>query len=103
MNNIPTGVQVGTLPELVKPLSWLLGTWRCENIGNGMYPTLGKEFNYGEEITFSNIGQPMLNYQSFSWHPEKKNPMHLETGFLRIKPGTNNVSFLLSHNFGTFE
>lgn len=26
--------------------------------------------------------------------------MHLESGFLKIKPGTNELAFLVSHNFG---
>lgn len=26
--------------------------------------------------------------------------MHLESGFLRIKPGTNQLAFMISHNFG---
>jgi hypothetical protein len=42
----------------------------------------------------------MLNYRSFSWHPEKKNPMHQESGFVRIKPGTDQVSMIVAHNFG---
>ncbi|XP_024937435.1 THAP domain-containing protein 4 isoform X2 [Cephus cinctus] len=46
------------------------------------------------------IGQPMFNYVAQSWHPEKKTPMHRETGFLKVIPGTNKVSLLLAHNFG---
>lgn len=42
----------------------------------------------------------MLNYISTSTHPEKPITMHQERGFLRIKPGTNELSFLVSHNFG---
>jgi THAP domain-containing protein 4 len=26
--------------------------------------------------------------------------MHLERGFLRINPGTNDVAFMVAHNFG---
>ena len=26
--------------------------------------------------------------------------MHQESGFVRIKPGTNQVSFIVAHNFG---
>ena len=26
--------------------------------------------------------------------------MHIESGFLKIKPGTNELAFLVSHNFG---
>ena len=52
--NIPISVQAGPLPKIVEPLQWLIGTWRCENLANGTYPTI-KDFNYGEEITFRNV------------------------------------------------
>lgn len=42
----------------------------------------------------------MFNYMTTSQHPEKKNPMHQERGFLRIKPGTNELALIVSHNFG---
>ena len=42
----------------------------------------------------------MFNYLSLSKHPEKQTPMHQERGFLRIKPGSNDLAFTVSHNFG---
>lgn len=42
----------------------------------------------------------MLNFTSTSTHPVKKTAMHQERGFLRIKPGTNKLAFMVSHNFG---
>lgn len=42
----------------------------------------------------------MFNYISTSSHPDKKNVMHQERGFFRVKPETNHISFLVSHNFG---
>lgn len=42
----------------------------------------------------------MFNFISTSRHPEKNTPMHQERGFLRIKPGTNDLAFVVSHNFG---
>ena len=56
--------------------------------------------NISLQLNFECVGQTMLNYRSFSWHPEKKFAMHQESGFLRIRPGTNMVSFILAHNFG---
>ena len=98
--SVPSDIVIKAgLPKPVEPLEWLIGKWRCENTGNGQFPTI-QSFNYGEELVFSNVGQPMLNVSSFTWHPESKIPMHQEVGFLRIKPGTNQVSLLLSHNFG---
>ncbi|XP_054263808.1 peroxynitrite isomerase THAP4-like isoform X3 [Macrosteles quadrilineatus] len=92
-----------TLPihEALKPLSWLVGSWIGSN-GVGQFPTI-KPFNYCEEISFLSFGQPLLNFTSQTWHAEKKNPMHFEAGFLRIKPDSNQVSFVVSHNFGVSE
>lgn len=42
----------------------------------------------------------MFNFISTSRHPEKQTPMHQERGFLRIKPDTNELAFVVSHNFG---
>ncbi|XP_044589348.1 peroxynitrite isomerase THAP4-like [Cotesia glomerata] len=92
MNRLP-------VHNALKSLSWLEGTWRTEVPGEGKFPTI-KPFGYLEEIKFTSIGQPMLNYEAQSWHPEKKNPMHREVGFLKIIPGTNKVKLILSHNFG---
>ena len=40
--------------------------------------------------------------RSVSWNPEKgpEFQMHREVGFLRIKPGTNQVALVIAHNFG---
>ncbi|XP_046688444.1 peroxynitrite isomerase THAP4-like isoform X2 [Homalodisca vitripennis] len=86
--------------EALKTLSWLIGKW----VGNGLgeYPTITR-FKYCEELEFTSLGQPLLNYTSRTWHAEKKNPMHFESGFLRIKPGTRDVAFMISHNFGLSE
>ena len=90
--------QVSTIHEAVKPLSWLIGRWRSVN-AEATYPTMAP-FNYCEEISFETLGQPLLNYTSKTWHPLTHKPMHLESGFLRIKPGTNEIAFMVAHNFG---
>ncbi|EZA61567.1 hypothetical protein DMN91_003486 [Ooceraea biroi] len=87
------------LHKTLESLAWLEGTWRMENDGHGKYPTM-EDFKYREEINFTSIGQPMFNYTAQSWHPEAKRPMHRETGFLKVIPGTNKVSLILAHNFG---
>lgn len=84
--------------EALKPLNWLIGKWISIS-AKGSYPTI-KPFQYNEEIEFTSIGQPMLNYSLRSWNPETQKPMHFEFGFLRIKPGTNKVAFMVAHNFG---
>ncbi|XP_053670614.1 peroxynitrite isomerase THAP4-like [Anopheles nili] len=84
--------------EALQPIQWLIGTWQSVT-AKGSYPTI-KDFSYNEIITFESLGQPLLNYEARSSHPVSGAPMHLERGFLRIKPGTNQVAFMVSHNFG---
>lgn len=80
----------------LKPLEFLVGTW-VSTSAKGQYPNI-KDFTYDETVTFEQIGQPLLNFKSVSKIGER--PLHLESGFLRINPGTNQLSFLVSHNFG---
>ncbi|XP_053618946.1 peroxynitrite isomerase THAP4-like [Plodia interpunctella] len=84
--------------EALTPISWLSGRWSTKD-GHGTYPNIS-DFKYHEDIEFICIGQPMYNFSSLSKHPEKQTPMHQERGFLRIKPGTNELAFMVSHNFG---
>ncbi|CAB3222510.1 unnamed protein product [Arctia plantaginis] len=87
-----------SLPEALKPISWLSGRWSTKD-GHGMYPNL-PSFRFHDELEFLCIGQPMFNFTSMSKHPENQTPMHQERGFLRIKPGTNELALVVSHNFG---
>ncbi|XP_013187337.2 peroxynitrite isomerase THAP4 [Amyelois transitella] len=84
--------------EALQPISWLAGRWSTKE-GHGSYPNIN-DFSYHEDLEFICIGQPMFNFLSLSKHPEKQTPMHQERGFLRIKPGTNELAFVVSHNFG---
>jgi hypothetical protein len=84
--------------EALKPLMWLIGRWVAIK-GEGSYPTI-EPFTYCEEVTYESLGQPLLNYQSRSWNPDSGEPIHIERGFLRIKPGTNQVAFMIAHNRG---
>ncbi|GFS22680.1 THAP domain-containing protein 4 [Elysia marginata] len=88
--------------DALKPLSWLFGKWRSEG-GSGKYPTI-TDFTYIEEAEFSPIGlQPNVEYKFYSCHPTTKAPMHRETGFIKIKPGTNHIAFVTAHNFGVVD
>lgn len=80
----------------LKPLEFLIGTWTSVS-AKGHFPNTN-DFLYDETITFEEIGQPLLNYKSVSKIGER--PMHLESGFLRINPGTHQLAFLVAHNFG---
>ena len=46
---------------MMKPLSWLVGKWRSES-GKVTYPTM-EDLNYIEELTFSHMGQPNLQFR----------------------------------------
>lgn len=88
------------LHKALESLAWLEGTWRTDNHGSGNYPTI-KDFKYYEEISFAHIGQPMFNYTARSYSSsEPLKPMAQSTGFLKVKPETNKVFFILAHNFG---
>ncbi|KAJ8924185.1 hypothetical protein NQ315_006976 [Exocentrus adspersus] len=91
-------MQPGPIHKDLNALKWIIGKWGSIK-AEGSFPTI-ESFKYCEEISFTSVGQPVLNYSSLSWHPIKLNPMHLESGFLRVKPGTNQVSFMVAHNFG---
>lgn len=89
------------LNNALKDVSWLLGKWRSEN-GQGIYPTI-KHFKYGEEIEFTHVGQPNLQFSCYSWNLETKKPLHRELGFVRVQPDTNNVALIIAQNLGVCE
>lgn len=49
------------LHEHLQGVSWLLGKWRSED-GKGTYPTID-DFKYCEEIEFTHVGQPNLQFR----------------------------------------
>ena len=50
--------------EAAGPLAFLVGTWRGEGVGG--FPGID-DFQYGQEVTFSATGKPVLAYSSRSW------------------------------------
>ncbi|KAK7483195.1 hypothetical protein BaRGS_00025599, partial [Batillaria attramentaria] len=88
--------------EVIKPLSWLLGRWRAEAGGRGVYPTI-TSFEYGEELYFFHVGQPNVQVSFYSWYAESKEPLHREIGFIRIQPGSNKIALVTAHNIGYAE
>lgn len=89
------------LHELLQVVAWLQGTWRTDELAQGQFPTI-KDFNYYDEINITSTGQPLLNYVAQAWHPETGIPLHRETGFLNIIPGSNKVVLSLIDNIGLF-
>ncbi|XP_056276966.1 THAP domain-containing protein 4 isoform X2 [Pseudoliparis swirei] len=88
-------------PSLL-PLDWLLGTWESDEPGEGCFPTI-KPFRYTETLTFSHVGQPVINFTFNAFHAETKKPLHRECGFIRMQPGTNRVAFMIAQNSGLVE
>lgn len=87
-----------SLPSNVRPLAWLLGTWKTVRPGGGSYPGI-IGFAYHDELVVSWRGQPMLEFTSRTSSATTGQPMHRETGFLRIN-ADRAVALVLSHNFG---
>lgn len=96
-------MQMNPLPlhELLQVLAWLEGIWITDEPGTVSYPTM-KSFNYYDQINITSTGQPLLNYVAQSWHPDNGMPLHRETGFLQILPGSKKVVLSLIDNIGLF-
>lgn len=68
-------------PDLAD-LAPLVGTWRGR--GHGDYPTI-EAFDYLEEVTFTNPpSKPFLHYGQRTRHAVTDQPLHTETGYLRM-------------------
>jgi hypothetical protein len=50
-------------------------------------------------FTTFNIKLFTYDFSAKSWNDDQS-PMHYESGFLRINPGTSMLAFMLSHNVG---
>ncbi|MEP6463665.1 MAG: FABP family protein [Frankiaceae bacterium] len=87
------------LPAVLAPLAFLLGTWRGEGVGG--YPTI-EGFTYGQEVSFSWYGKPVLAYSSRTWALDNGRPMAVESGFWR--PGAGGVvEVTMAHPTGIVE
>ena len=82
----------------LSPVSRLLGTWKGQ--GHGSYPTI-EDFSYSEEVTFTDVGKPFLHYVQKT-RGLAGNPMHTETGYLRI-PGDGTAELVLAQPTGQTE
>lgn len=83
----------------LKPIAYLLGTWRGE--GQGSYPTIAG-FHYGEELTFRHNGKPFIAYSQRSWALEDGRPLAAECGYFR--PQADGVlEVVMAHPTGIAE
>lgn len=85
-------------PDLA-PLAFLLGAWHGEGLGE--YPTIDT-FRYGEELSFTHVGDAYLVYTQRSWSLDDDSPVHLERGFLR-PGGGDALELTLAHPLGLTE
>ena len=83
----------------VAVLAPLLGTW--EGSGAGEYPTIDG-FAYTESITFTHVGKPFVAYTQRTRHPDTGQPMHAETGYLRI-PVYGHIEIVMAQPTGLAE
>lgn len=87
------------LPAVLAPLAFLLGTWRGQ--GAAVYPTI-EDCVYGQEVSFSWYGKPVLAYSSRTWAVEDGRPLAMEAGFWRVGEG-GTVEVMLAHPTGIVE
>jgi nitrobindin-like protein len=83
----------------VRPLAFLLGTWKGE--GEGEYPTI-EPFRYREEIHFWHNGKPFLAYQQRTQAVDDGRPLHAEFGFLRATQA-GSLEFVITQAIGLTE
>jgi hypothetical protein len=87
------------LHPYLQALAPLLGTWQGR--GSGTYPTI-EPFDYLEEIAFSHVGKPFLVYGQKTKSAADGQPLHAETGYLRV-PRPGHVELVLAHPSGITE
>jgi hypothetical protein len=83
---------VADLPDVVRPLEWLIGNWR--GTGAGAVPGGGApDFSYDEELSIGCDGSPWLTYTTRAVHPETGQLLHAEVGWWRPQSanGEGNV------------
>jgi hypothetical protein len=89
----------GPLHDDLKPLAFLLGTWRGS--GRGEYPTIDP-FDYEERLRFEHVGDKFLLYEQESWSPTDGSPIHFERGFLLPGEG-GRIEWTLAQPIGLTE
>lgn len=87
------------LDPAVRPLDFLLGTWRGE--GEGNYPTI-QPFRYREEIRVWHTGKPFLVYTQRTEAAADGRPLHTEMGYLRAV-GEGRVELVVAQHIGFAE
>lgn len=92
-------MNIGKIHEKLRPLCWIIGEWRAIT-GVANYPTMKCPINYEEELSFTFLGQPFLNYKSLTWNVKDGSPMQIESGFLHIDEDETSAALITAQNFG---
>jgi hypothetical protein len=88
-------------PDL-EPLAALAGTWSGR--GTGVYPTI-EPFAYEETLIIGHGGKPFLTWSQRTVATDTGIPLHVETGYLRCRPGADGsvVELVVAHPTGHAE
>lgn len=80
----------------------LIGVWR--GFGRGVVASSGREFGYGQQISFVHDGRPFLAYESRSWLVDEAGVVirqaWRESGFWRPGAGQDDVELVVASNTG---
>ena len=75
------------LPSELAPLAWLLGVWEGTGVVDYDIGDRKVTHEFGQRISFSQDGEPYLNYSSFTWLLSSGGegaPLAAETGYWRL-------------------
>src|SRR4051812_48601932 len=79
------------LPESLRPLEFLVGTWRGEGVG-AVPGGGGPDYPYAEELRIYDDGSPWLAYSSRVVSVEDGRWLHSEAGWWRPdQPGADGI------------
>jgi THAP4-like, heme-binding beta-barrel domain len=95
------------LPEALRPLGFLIGTWHGDGVG-AIPEGRGPDFPYTEQMTFAWDGaSPWLQYETRATDPVDGELLHTETGWWRAQPaaadGTVHIDVVPTHPTGVAE
>jgi hypothetical protein len=80
----------------------LVGVWR--GTGAGVVASTGRQFTFGQLVTFAHDGRPFLVYESRTWlltpNAEVERQAWRESGFWRPGAGPDDVEVVLASNTG---
>jgi hypothetical protein len=97
---------VSQLRAELRPLEFLVGTWRGEGVG-AVPGGDGPDYPYAEELRIVDDGSPGLAYSSLVSSVEDGSWLHSESGWWRLQPvgedGRTPIELVLSRPTGVVE